>query len=38
MVWAAWTKPEYIKKWFAPAPWQTVECEIDLRPGAFFGS
>ena len=33
LVWAAWTTPQYIKKWFTPAPWQTVDCEIDLRPG-----
>lgn len=36
LVWAAWTKPEYLKKWFTPAPWRTVECEIDLRPGGIF--
>jgi uncharacterized protein YndB with AHSA1/START domain len=36
LVWAAWTKPEHIKKWFTPAPWKTVECEIDLRPGGIF--
>ena len=36
LVWAAWTKPEHIKKWFTPAPWKTVECEIDLRPGGLF--
>jgi uncharacterized protein YndB with AHSA1/START domain len=36
LVWAAWTTPEYVKKWFTPAPWQTVECEIDLRPGGIF--
>ena len=33
LVWAAWTRPEYLKQWFTPAPWQTVDCEIDLRPG-----
>src|SRR4030095_13833310 len=22
--------------WFTPAPWKTVECEIDLRPGGIF--
>ena len=21
LVWAAWTKPEHIKKWFTPIPW-----------------
>jgi len=36
LVWAAWTRPEYIKRWFTPAPWQTVDCEIDLRPGGIF--
>jgi uncharacterized protein YndB with AHSA1/START domain len=36
LVWAAWTKPEHIKKWFTPAPWTTVDCEIDLRPGGIF--
>jgi len=35
-VWRAWTEPELLKKWFTPAPWQTVECEIDLRPGGIF--
>lgn len=33
LVWRAWTRPEDLKKWFAPLPWTTVECEIDLRPG-----
>ena len=36
MVWAAWTRPEHIVKWFTPAPWRTVDCEIDLRPGGAF--
>ena len=36
LVWAAWTEPEHIKKWFTPAPWTTVDCEIDLRPGGIF--
>ncbi len=35
-VWAAWTKPEQLKKWFCPRPWMTTECEIDLRPGGVF--
>lgn len=35
-VWAAWTKPEHIKKWFAPAPWTVSECAVDLRPGGMF--
>jgi uncharacterized protein YndB with AHSA1/START domain len=36
LLWAAWTTPEHIKKWFTPAPWSTVDCEIDLRPGGIF--
>jgi uncharacterized protein YndB with AHSA1/START domain len=36
LIWRAWTQPEHIKRWFAPAPWTTVECEIDLRPGGIF--
>jgi uncharacterized protein YndB with AHSA1/START domain len=35
-VWAAWTEPELIVQWFTPAPWKTVSCEIDLRPGGRF--
>jgi uncharacterized protein YndB with AHSA1/START domain len=36
LVWAAWTTPEHITKWFTPAPWTTTDCEIDLRPGGIF--
>lgn len=36
VVWAAWTEPERLMKWFCPKPWQTVECDIDLRPGGIF--
>jgi uncharacterized protein YndB with AHSA1/START domain len=36
LVWKAWTTPEILMKWFTPAPWSTVECEIDLRPGGLF--
>jgi len=36
LVWTAWTTPEHVKKWFTPAPWTTVDCEIDLRPGGIF--
>jgi uncharacterized protein YndB with AHSA1/START domain len=35
-VWAAWTEPRHIKKWFTPAPWKTVEARVDLRPGGRF--
>jgi uncharacterized protein YndB with AHSA1/START domain len=36
LVWMAWTTPEHLNKWFTPAPWTTVDCEIDLRPGGVF--
>ncbi len=35
-VWAAWTRPDLIVQWFTPAPWKTVACELDLRPGGGF--
>lgn len=35
-VWAAWTEPELMKQWFTPAPWKTVDAEVDLRPGGRF--
>lgn len=36
LVWNAWTKPEQIIHWFTPAPWKTIDCRIDLRPGGEF--
>jgi uncharacterized protein YndB with AHSA1/START domain len=36
LVWRAWTSPEHVKQWWAPRPYQTPECEIDLRPGGRF--
>jgi uncharacterized protein YndB with AHSA1/START domain len=36
LVWRAWTTPEHLLQWFTPAPWTTVGCEIDLRPGGRF--
>jgi uncharacterized protein YndB with AHSA1/START domain len=36
LVWVAWTTPEHVKKWFTPAPWTTIACEIDLRQGGIF--
>jgi uncharacterized protein YndB with AHSA1/START domain len=34
--WAAWTQPEHVRHWYAPAPGTIAECEIDLRPGGVF--
>ncbi len=36
LLWKGWTQPELLVKWFTPRPWQTVHCEIDLRPGGRF--
>jgi uncharacterized protein YndB with AHSA1/START domain len=36
LIWQAWTVEEHIKHWFTPAPWKTVDCEIDLVPGGIF--
>lgn len=36
LVWKAWTTPELITQWFAPKPYETPICEIDLRPGGRF--
>jgi uncharacterized protein YndB with AHSA1/START domain len=38
LVWKAWTEPEHLKRWFTPAPWETIDCEIDLRPGGVFST
>ena len=29
----AWTNPELLKQWFAPAPFTTPVAELDVRPG-----
>src|ERR1700722_19121624 len=29
----AWTEPELLKQWFAPAPLTTPIAELDVRPG-----
>lgn len=36
LVWRAWTDPAILPQWFAPRPWTTVACEIDLRLGGAF--
>lgn len=36
LVWRAWSDPELVKRWWAPRPYQTPECEMDLRPGGAF--
>lgn len=36
LVWKAWTTPEHLKRWWAPRPYETPECEMDLKPGGAF--
>lgn len=36
--WRAWTEPALLMQWFTPAPWKTVACELDLRPGGVFST
>ncbi len=36
LIWKAWTTPEHLMPWFTPAPWKTIDCEIDLRLGGIF--
>jgi len=26
LLWGGWTTPQYLKQWFTPAPWPTVDC------------
>jgi uncharacterized protein YndB with AHSA1/START domain len=33
LVWKAWTEPHHVMQWWAPKPFLTVECDIDLRVG-----
>ena len=36
LIWQVWTNPKHVKQWWAPKPWTTVDCELDLRPGGIF--
>jgi uncharacterized protein YndB with AHSA1/START domain len=38
LVWKAWTDPAHLKRWWAPRPYQTPECEMELRPGGIFAT
>lgn len=33
LVYEAWTKPEYLARWYGCSTMTMVECEIDARPG-----
>lgn len=36
LVWAAWTQPQHLTKWFCPKPWYVADCTLDVRPGGAF--
>ncbi len=36
LIWRAWTTPALALKWFTPAPWKTVACELEPHPGGIF--
>jgi uncharacterized protein YndB with AHSA1/START domain len=38
LLWRCWTEPKHLVRWFTPKPWETVACEIDLRPGGLFST
>jgi uncharacterized protein YndB with AHSA1/START domain len=33
LVWEAWTKPEYMRRWYGNACCSLEVCEMDVRPG-----
>lgn len=35
-IWACWTDPGLLPRWFCPRPWTVSACSIDLRPGGRF--
>ncbi|HEX5378166.1 MAG TPA: SRPBCC family protein [Phenylobacterium sp.] len=37
-VFKAWTDPEILKRWWAPRPYTTPSCQMDLRPGGVFST
>jgi len=36
LVFEAWSKAEYVSRWFTPSPMTTPKCEVDFRPGGAF--
>jgi len=35
-LWEALTDPEILRRWFLAAPYELLECEVDVRPGGAF--
>jgi uncharacterized protein YndB with AHSA1/START domain len=36
LVFEAWSKAEYVSRWFTPSPLTTPSCELDFRTGGVF--
>ncbi|MBU6427520.1 MAG: SRPBCC domain-containing protein [Cyanobacteria bacterium REEB65] len=36
LVWEAWTRQEFLSRWFCPAAIEIAHCEVDFRPGGKF--
>jgi uncharacterized protein YndB with AHSA1/START domain len=36
VLWAAWTEPEQLRRWFGPKGFSMAECTMELRPGGLF--
>jgi uncharacterized protein YndB with AHSA1/START domain len=36
LVFDAYTKPELLKRWFGPAGWTLIVCEVDLKVGGSY--
>jgi len=35
-VFAAWTEPRHLTRWWGPPGWETVAVDVDLRPGGAY--
>lgn len=35
-IWRCWTEPALLRQWWTPKPVETLEAEIELRPGGRF--
>ena len=35
-LWACWTTPALMERWFCPVPWRLTDISLDLRPGGHF--
>jgi uncharacterized protein YndB with AHSA1/START domain len=35
-LWACWTTPALMERWFCPVPWRMTDITLDLRPGGQF--